>query len=103
MEIKTRVVYNPKLTFDRWAKGMLDLEHENEGYTEVTASATFESKVISMSWKKDPRVKMWEDMVMAAVKAYGGVLEGKHFYFTRRYTDRLDLVDIELKLFVIEG
>lgn len=83
-EIVTNVKYNPRLTFDAWAKNFIELPPESRiGYTVVTASLVLNNNLVGRSWKTDPRAKAFQDLVMAAVKAYGGVLEGKHFYFTR--------------------
>lgn len=103
-DIETRVTYNPKLTFDKWAKKLIDLPSESDvSYTEVIAQGTLKSRVLSMSWKVNPAHKLMEELVMAAVKAYGGILEGKHFYFKRDITDRQAYTDYKVTLYVIEG
>lgn len=102
-EIRTNVRYNPRLTFDAWAKNLIELPQEHRiGYTVVTATQTFNDKEAKRSWKIDPRAKAFQDLVMAAVKAYGGVLEGKHFYFTRAINELLGESDYVVTLYVAE-
>lgn len=102
-EIKTNVVYNPRLTFDAWAKNLIELPPEHRvGYTVVTAEISLESGYRTKSWKADPKAKAFQDLVMAAVKAFGGVLEGRTFYFTRDISQGVELDTFKVTLYVLE-
>lgn len=104
MGIKTDIVYNPQMSFDSWAKNLLGLDpKDNKGYTKVTASAEVKLRRKGEFWKIDTRAKAYEDLTMAAVNCYGNVLEGRHFYFTRSHLQDVDVVNMEVTLFVVEG
>lgn len=102
-EIKTKVVYNPRLTFDAWAKHLIELPQEHQiGYTVVTAEVSLEAGYRTKSWKADPKAKAFQDLVMATVKAFGGVLEGRTFYFTRDISQGVELDTFKVTLYVLE-
>lgn len=102
-EIKTNVVYNPRLTFDAWAKAVIELPQEHRiGYTVVTAEKTLKAGYINRSWKINPRAKAFEDLVIAAVRAFGGVLEGRNFYFTRSISKEGQDETFQVTLYVLD-
>lgn len=102
-EITTQVQYNPRLTFDAWAKNLIELPQEHRiGYTRVTASVTLNNNFVGKSWKINPTEKAMIDLVRAAVAAYGMVLEDKHFYFDRKIEHRQSDSVFTVTLYVAE-
>lgn len=101
IDIKTEVKYNPKLNFDAWAKLILDIPLQDVGYTQVTCTAELPTYGLR-PWKGESVVDVIKEMVKRCATQYGGALEGRHFYYTRKQESTQYETFIEVNLFVVE-